>query len=121
MPETIKAPNYDLVRDRLIKTREREGWSLRDIKERTGLSPATISRFETKKSVPDIPTLAALTDLLKLDRGDVFNAPEETTQDTPSKVRAHLRADKNLDARTADMLAKSFELLYKEWAGDRPK
>ncbi len=118
MQEPPTTPAYDLVRERLTKTRRREGWSLRDVAERTNLSAATLSRFEQRKGVPDLPTIEVLVTFLELDRADVFNAQEEAAINTPAKVRAHLRADKNLDTRTAEMLAESFEVLYKRWAGD---
>lgn len=115
MSETL---NYELVRDRLIKTRRKRGVSLREVAEQTGLSAATLSRFEKKKGTPDLPTVAKLADWLSLDRAAVFNAQEEEAADTPSVVTAHLRADKNLDPETAEALAKSFNELYKAFAGN---
>jgi transcriptional regulator with XRE-family HTH domain len=118
MAETI---NYELVRDRLIETRRRQRLSLREVAERTELSAATLSRFEKEKSTPDLPTLSKLADWLELDRADVFNAPDQEAQDTPAKVKAHLRADKNLDRETAEALARSFDELYKNFARDASK
>lgn len=108
--------NYELVRDRLIKTRKRRGLSLRQVTDETGLSAATLSRFEQKRSTPDLATVEVLVKWLELDRSAVFNAPEEETPDTPSAVRAHLRADKNLDPLAVEALAKSFDLLYENFA-----
>lgn len=116
MPDTT--PNYDLVRTRLIRTRKKEGWSLRDVAEKTDLSAATLSRFEKNKSTPDLQTLAILADLLNLDRAVLFNTREEQATDTPTLVAAHLRADKNLDPKTAEALANSFNELYRNFAGD---
>jgi transcriptional regulator with XRE-family HTH domain len=114
-------PNYELVRARLIKTRQKTGLSLRQIADQTELSAATLSRFLTAQSTPDIPTLSRLADWLDLDEAAVFHAPKRRNADTPGLVEAHLRADKNLDPQTAEALAKGFRELYRTFAKDAPK
>jgi transcriptional regulator with XRE-family HTH domain len=118
MPEAL---NYGLVRDRLIKTRKRRDMTLRDVADETKVSAATLSRFEKDKSTPDLPTVEKLVDWLGLDWSAVTNTPNGESNDTPAKVKAHLRADKKLDRDTADALARSFDELYKAFAGDATK
>ena len=118
MAETL---NYELVRERLTKTRKRRELTLRDVAEETEVSAATLSRFEKKKGTPDLPTLRKLADWLALDWSAVANTPTDEPEDTPGKVKAHLRADKKLDRDTAEALARSFEDLYKTFAKDASK
>jgi transcriptional regulator with XRE-family HTH domain len=110
--------DYDLIRRRLITTRKAQGLTLREVGERIGVSAATLSRFEKKQSKPDLGTVERLVDWLELDRAAVFNAPSETSTDTPRVVRAHLRADRNLEPRAAEALAESFDRLYQAFAND---
>lgn len=108
--------NLDLVRERLIETRKRRGLTLRQVADETSLSAATLSRFEQKKSTPDLTTVEVLINWLDLDRSAVFNAQLLEASDTPAAVRAHLRADKNLDSQAVEALASSFDLLYENFA-----
>lgn len=106
------SPNYELVRQRLRRTRKSREMTLRDVAEDTKVSPATLSRFEKGVGNPDYPTLTALAQWLELDHSAVFKASEEEPTTTPEAVEAHLRADKNLDPKMARMLATSFRQLY---------
>lgn len=110
--------DFDLIRRRLVKTRKAQSLTLREVGEQIGVSAATLSRFEKKQSKPDLETLERLIQWLDLDRAAVFNAPSEKTTDTPRVVRAHLRADRNLEPRAAEALAESFDRLYQAFASD---
>lgn len=104
-----------------IKAKRREtGLGLRATAENSKISASTLSRIErgAATSLPDAATLTKLAkwldtsvnSLLKTeDRPD--NSP---TQSTPEIVEVHLRADKNLNPKTAESLAKMFNMLYEQ-------
>jgi transcriptional regulator with XRE-family HTH domain len=114
-------PDFDLVRIRLAQARKHQTLSLRAVSDATGISPATLSRFESKKGNPDIETLSRLVDWLELDRSDVFAAPAAVPADTPGVVEVHLRADPKLDPRTAQALAEGFRIMYERFTQDEPE
>lgn len=117
--ERSGGPNYELVRRRLSKTRRVQGLTLRDVGDRIGVSAATLSRFEKQKGTPDLQTVERLIAWLDLDRAAVFGARSGDAGDTPAVIRAHLRADQNLEPQAAEALATSFDELYKAFAGGR--
>ena len=112
MPE----PNYELVRQRLQTTRYQRGLNLRDASKHIGVSAPTLSRIERGASTPDVGTLDLLIDWLELDRSAVFNAPPAEAKSTPDSVEVLLRADKDLDAKTARALSAIFRAAYDEFA-----
>lgn len=116
----LSAPDFELVRRRLAQARKRQDLSLRAVAEGTGISAATLSRFETRKGNPDMATLSKLIDWLGLDRGAVFGAVAETPRDTPEAVEVHLRADPKLDPKTAHALAEGFRAMYEHFTQDEP-
>lgn len=122
MPER-SAPDFELVRARLSQARKdpSHSLSLRAVAEATGISAATLSRFETGKGNPDIDTLSKLVDWLELDRADVFSAPTSQPTDTPGYVEVHLRADPKLDVRTAQALAEGFRIMYERFTQHEPE
>lgn len=77
------------------------------------VSPSTLSRVE-RGAQPDIETVNKLIDWLELDRSAVFHSTPTQTKDTTKQVEVLLRADKNLDPRTARALASIFRTAYKE-------
>ena len=107
-------PNYELVRLRLKKARQLRRMSLRRAADDIGTSAATLSRIERGAGTPDMPTLGKLIAWLDIDRNAVFNAREPNPRSMPKQVEVLLRADKNLDARTAKTLAKIFDTAYRE-------
>jgi transcriptional regulator with XRE-family HTH domain len=110
-------PNYELVRERMQRARKRRNLSLRDAAEEIGdISPSTLSRIE-RGAKPDLATLNLLLTWLGLDRDAVFNARPASPKSTPRRVEVLLRADKNLDPRTAKTLAKIFDTAYREMTG----
>jgi transcriptional regulator with XRE-family HTH domain len=114
------APDFELVRRRLAQARKRQDLSLRAVADATGISAATLSRFESRKGNPDIETLSKLIDWLELDRGDVFGASAAAPRDTPEAVEVHLRADPKLDPKTAQALAEGFRIMYEHFTQDEP-
>jgi transcriptional regulator with XRE-family HTH domain len=113
-------PDFELVRKRLVQARKNQDLSLRDVANTTGISAATLSRFEGRKGNPDIETLSKLIDWLELDRGDVFGASASTPRDTPEAVEVHLRADPKLDPKTAQALGEGFRIMYERFTQDEP-
>lgn len=110
MPE----PDYELVRERLRRARKRRNLSLRDTADEIGeVSPSTLSRIE-RGATPDLTTVNRLIAWLGLERDAVFNAYPRNPKSTPRKVDVLLRADKNLDPRTAKTLSKIFDTAYRE-------
>jgi transcriptional regulator with XRE-family HTH domain len=106
---------------RLRAVRRERGMTLQQVFDQTGVSVATLSRIErgSCKSLKS-STLVTLSDwmgtkveLLQeqpptvVDRGKIL-------EDTPAIVEFHLRADKNLDRRTATALANLFRAVYEE-------
>ncbi|MGD0165907.1 MAG: helix-turn-helix transcriptional regulator [Gaiellaceae bacterium] len=105
--------NYELVNQRLRLTRKQRGLSLRDVAEEIGVSPSTLSRVE-RGAAPDLATLNKLIDWLGIDRSAVFHSRPAAPKTVPRQVEVLLRADKNIDPKTATTLAKIFETAYKE-------
>jgi transcriptional regulator with XRE-family HTH domain len=123
--------------NRLRERRRERQLTLEQAAQQIGVSAATLSRWErqynaqdeqsTRKAPqPDVRTLSAITSWLgvSLDAA-VEGAPVSTTHSTivhhegeelPDIVEAHLRADRNLDARTAAALNNLFRAAYKQFA-----
>jgi transcriptional regulator with XRE-family HTH domain len=119
----VAEPDYQLIRDRLTQTRTRQRITLRQAAHKTGISAATISRFERGAQNPDLPTLNKLIDWLELDRSAVFAPPKKGKQPepaTPDQVAVLLRADRNLDPGTARALSNLFKSAYDEFSKVEP-
>ena len=114
VPRLPEQPNYELVRERLKKARLRKNVSLREVADEIDVSASTLSRIERGTGNPDLPTLTKLIGWLGLDRDAVLNSKPPKTNSTPAEVEVLLRADKNLDPRTAKTLASIFRTAYKE-------
>lgn len=111
MPE--RRPNYELISERLRRTRKQRNLSLRQVADEIDVSPSTLSRLE-RGAQPDLETVNKLVDWLELDRNAVFHSAPEHARDTTKQVEVLLRADKNLDPRTARALASIFKTAYRE-------
>ena len=110
---------------RAIKRRREElGLSLRDVADVTDVSASTLSRIENGTGRPDADNIARITQWLDMpvDRlmrksatevEPVIYYPHEPTTDI---VSAHLRADKNLDAQTAEALSELFRVAYQQFS-----
>jgi transcriptional regulator with XRE-family HTH domain len=112
--------------ERLKRARTARAATLKEVAEQTEISIATLSRIERgdAKSV-DSPTLLALAKWMGaraaefLERPDMEIGKAVRQQATPDVVELHLRADKNLDKRTAVALAKMFRAAYESLAHDQ--
>ena len=113
-------PDYALVRSRLSQVRKHNGMSLRAVAEATGISAATLSRFESSKGNPDLATLDKLADWLQLSRSEVFQAAREESLGTMGAIEVLLRADPKLDPRTAQALVEGFRIMYERFTQDEP-
>jgi len=114
-----REPNYELIRERLRRARRQKGLSLRDVAEEIEVSPSTLSRLERGTGSPDLPTVNKLVRWLGVDRDVVFGVrAKREERSTPSAVEVLLRADKNIDPKTAKTLAKIFRTAYQELASE---
>lgn len=101
--------------------------------DQSGVSAPTLSRLErlgttktTKGPIPDTRTLTLVAQWLGVSLEEALEGgpkrPEATNPNipevgsTPEIVRAHLRADRNLDPTTAAMLAQMFDLAYDQYS-----
>jgi transcriptional regulator with XRE-family HTH domain len=110
-----------------------ERLTLQQAAEQSKVSAATLSRLERlstsktmKGPIPDTRTLTLVAHWLDVSleealeggpkRPDINNPNIPQGGSTPEIVRAHLRADRNLDPTTAALLAEMFELAYKQYS-----
>jgi transcriptional regulator with XRE-family HTH domain len=117
----MPSPDYELIRSRLTLTRDRQRITLRSAAEMTGVSAATLSRFERGTANPDLSTLNKLIDWLELDPAEVFGGadPSDDLQGTPDQVTRLLQADRQLDANTAHALSSLFRSAYDGFTDQR--
>jgi transcriptional regulator with XRE-family HTH domain len=103
--------------------REKNGLTLKDVADQTGLKIPTLSRVE-RGEADDLEggTLLTLCSWLGVDPDDFkegtplpapAGARSKITHSTPDVVELYLRADKNLDKRTAAALSTLFRTAYK--------
>jgi transcriptional regulator with XRE-family HTH domain len=133
-PRAVRAENLgQLIYDK----RKREGLTLEQAAEQSGISTATLSRLERLRQPhtgpgnaerrhvpePDTRTLAAVTRWLGVsvdrvadfpDAPTVSGVPHREGDTTPDIVEAHLRADRNIDEETAGFLNRMFRLAYEQ-------
>jgi transcriptional regulator with XRE-family HTH domain len=105
--------NTELLANMLKNKRGNAG--LRATAEAIGsVSAATLSRIEQGR-IPDVDTLIRLCNWLEVPT-DTFVVREEGADvveiDHQQTIVAHLRADRELDAETMDMLVKLVNLAY---------
>lgn len=110
-----------LLGQHLHRVRKERKKRLTQVWEETGVSIASLSRIERGGSHSiDAKTLLALCDWLgssvdmfkENPRANVLSTKKSTT--TPDAVELHLRADKNLDRKTADVLSTLFRTAYEQ-------
>jgi transcriptional regulator with XRE-family HTH domain len=115
------------------RRREEMGLSLRDVADETNVSASTLSRIENGTGKPDADNIARLTSWLDVPLERILKGTrdgrEETKaivyyphESTPEIVEAHLRADRNLTAETADALSELFRVAYSQFSRtEQPK
>ncbi|MBI4494722.1 MAG: helix-turn-helix transcriptional regulator [Chloroflexi bacterium] len=111
-----------LVREK----RAREGLSLEQVARVTGVSAATLSRWERQRTDADPHKLAVVARWLGVEL-DPKAAPTPLPLPDPmphpegagtvEMIEAHLRADRNLDPKTAAALARMVRAAYEQFAG----
>ncbi len=99
----------------LRKVRLELGLTLEEVKNETSISVATLSRIERaafSNSGVDVrgDTLESVNAWIKRKSMEGNNGADLSA--TPDLVSLHLRADKNLDAETAEALAQLFRTAY---------
>lgn len=128
MPRTTKSLINTEELGRAIKRRREElGLSLRDVADQTNVSASTLSRIENGTGKPDADNIARLTTWLDVPLERILNRGREDAnsakavvyfphESTPEIVEAHLRADRNLSAETADALSQLFRVAYAQFS-----
>ncbi|MBX3294295.1 MAG: helix-turn-helix transcriptional regulator [Acidobacteria bacterium] len=110
---------------RAVKRRREElKLSLRDVADETGVSASTLSRIENGTGKPDSDNIARLSAWLDMPIDRLMTKKSEEVEPviyypheaTPEIVEAHLRADKNLNAETAQALSELFRVAYKQFS-----
>lgn len=104
--------------------RAARGLSLRDLQEElaNALSASALSRIENG-AIPEPRNVAPIAEWLGIRVGNIAwpgqDTPARKGQTTPDVVEVHLRADKKLDPVAADVLARTFRLLYNDIVAGR--
>jgi len=123
-PETTGVQPDQLMK-LLKERRRRDRLSLEQVAGITGVSAATLSRWERGRTDGDPHKLHAVARWLgvQLDPTSVptpllINDPvtHHEGQDTMDFIEAHLRADPNLDPKTASALARMIKAAYEQFA-----
>ena len=128
----MKRPTKNLVNTeelgRAVRRKRNEAnLSLRDVADETGVSASTLSRIENGTGKPDADNIARLTAWLDVPMERILSgrSTEEQQQSavvyypresTPEIVEAHLRADRNLSAETAEALSELFRVAYNQFS-----
>jgi transcriptional regulator with XRE-family HTH domain len=104
-----------------IKAKRREsGLGLRASAEESKISASTLSRIErgAATSIPDAATLNKLAEWLDTSVSSILGVEEREDNSpkltTPEIVEVHLRADKELNPKTAQSLATMFKMMYEQ-------
>ncbi|MBA2702810.1 MAG: helix-turn-helix transcriptional regulator [Blastocatellia bacterium] len=134
MARTTKSLINTAELGRAIRRRREElELSLRDVADETNVSASTLSRIENGTGKPDADNIARLTSWLDVPLERILNSTREGREETkaiiyyphettPEIVEAHLRADRNLTAETADALSELFRVAYSQFSRkDQPK
>ncbi|QQS33429.1 MAG: helix-turn-helix transcriptional regulator [Acidobacteriota bacterium] len=106
------------------RRREELGMSLRDVADVTEVSASTLSRIENGTGRPDADNIARLTKWLDMPVDRLIRQEEDGVEPviyypheaTPDIIDAHLRADKNLSAETANALSELFRVAYQQFS-----
>ena len=109
---------------RLREVRAKRNLTLKDVFTETEISVPTLSRIERAEAKEiESKTLFVLATWANLDL-DFFQGKQRTRRglksstSTPDAVELHLRADKNLDSRAAELLIKMFRAAYDQAANE---
>ena len=132
MPRAAKSLiNTEELGRAIRRRREELALSLRDVADQTSVSASTLSRIENGTGKPDADNIARLTKWLNMPIERILNQGRDDANDakavvyyphesTPEIVEAHLRADRNLSAETADALSQLFRVAYSQFSRNEP-
>jgi transcriptional regulator with XRE-family HTH domain len=116
MPLSIDAAEFA---SRLREKRLAKGLSLRQAAQEAGVSATTFSRVERGDHLPDRENLLQLANWVGVTFEQVVNAPGKhdvvihgSGESTVESVALHLRADKDLDPKDAQILMEVFRVAY---------
>ena len=116
MPLSINAAEFA---SRLHEKRLARGLSLRQAALEAGVSPTTFSRVERGDHLPDRQNLLQLANWIGVTLEQVANTPADHDvvthgpgESTVEAVALHLRADKDLDPKDAQILMEVFRVAY---------
>lgn len=109
------------------RRREELKLSLRDVGDLTEVSASTLSRIENGTGRPDADNIARLTQWLDMPVDRLMKKSDENVEPviyypheaTPEIISAHLRADKNLTAETAEALSELFRVAYNQFSNPK--
>ena len=114
--------DFNLVRfgERLRGVRTRRNMTLKNVRDVTKISIPTLSRVERGEAKEiESKTLFVLSTWADLNL-DVFKDKAETREpSTLDRVEIFLRADKNLEPKTADLLVKMFRTAYEQASSEK--
>jgi transcriptional regulator with XRE-family HTH domain len=121
--------NFDLAKfgRRFREVRLERDATLRHVSEKTGVSIQTLSRIE-RGDANDVESKRLLTlsnwanlPLENFQDRETMNLPKSVPKgaSTPDIVELHLRADRHLSGKTAELLAKMFRAAYLEAAAEK--
>jgi transcriptional regulator with XRE-family HTH domain len=118
MPRKIDVRRLGLL---VRRKRERDSLTLQDVADQTGLKVPTISRIERAEPEDlEVSTFLTLCEWLPADPAEFHEGKElpapstknKVAHNTPDLVELYLRADKNLNEKTAAALSKLFRTAY---------
>ena len=108
--------NQQALAAKLKEFRRDRRLSLRDVQEKTGVSIATLSRFERGKALSDMENLACLAEYLTMPgfyrTGKAIVAYPDSTIDAICEV---IRKDEKLTANQAGSLCRFMRACYAEF------
>ncbi|HEV2885218.1 MAG TPA: helix-turn-helix transcriptional regulator [Pyrinomonadaceae bacterium] len=131
MSRTKSMINTEELGRAIRRRREELELSLRDVADQTKVSASTLSRIENGTGKPDADNIARLTTWLDMPLERILTGGKESKNEpkavvyfphesTPEIVEAHLRADRNLTAETADALSELFRVAYSQFSRTEP-
>jgi transcriptional regulator with XRE-family HTH domain len=125
-----RALRIESLAQQMHRTRVAQHLTLEDVHGLTGISIATLSRFERWRHAgdknakampePDAKTLAAVSRWLGVSLDSLLVGHQEhltaICDQTPDIVEAYLRADRNLNSQAANALSTLFRAAYEQFA-----
>lgn len=105
------AIDFELLGRKLRSTRKDREMTLEEVWRETGVSVPTLSRIE-RGDAKGLQSETLITLSNWIGTSAKLWRKADAVDSTPDVVELHLRADKNLDKKTAEALAQLFRLAY---------